>query len=42
MAVDVDKTLKAVIAIHGKLTETQTKAFVADMLKANRYVRNVY
>ena len=42
MAVDVDKALKEIIAVHGGFTEARTNVYVADLVKSNRYVRDVY
>jgi sulfite reductase (NADPH) flavoprotein alpha-component len=42
MAKDVDKALHEVIAEHGKLTEQQAIAYVNQLKKDKRYVRDVY
>lgn len=42
MASDVDKTLRQVIATEGKLTPAQADAYVSNMVRANRYQRDVY
>ncbi|MEO0508963.1 MAG: sulfite reductase subunit alpha [Verrucomicrobiota bacterium] len=42
MAKDVDKALHAVIAEHGKMSEEDAVSYVQAMMKAKRYVRDVY
>ncbi|MGF1910518.1 sulfite reductase flavoprotein subunit alpha [Vibrio kasasachensis] len=42
MAKDVDKTLHAVIAEHGKMSEQESNEYVAQLKKQKRYVRDVY
>ncbi len=42
MAKDVDKTLHQIIAEHGGLGEAGAKAYVEQLKKAKRYVRDVY
>ena len=42
MAADVDQALKQIVAVQGKMTAEQAKAFVADLAKAGRYQRDVY
>ncbi len=42
MAKDVDKALHQVIATHGNMDEAQAEAYVADLKKLKRYVRDVY
>jgi sulfite reductase (NADPH) flavoprotein alpha-component len=42
MAADVEKAVIAVAVDRGKMTETQAKAFVADLKKTGRYQADVY
>ena len=42
MAVDGDRTLKAVVAGEGKLSTEAAEAYVAELTKHHRYVRDVY
>jgi len=42
MAKDVDKTLHDIISEHGKMDEAAAIAYVNDLKKAKRYVRDVY
>ena len=42
MAVDVDKALQEVIAIHGNRTPAEAKQYLVAMTNAKRYVRDVY
>lgn len=42
MAKDVDKALHDIIEAHGKLSAGQAAAYVNDLKKAKRYVRDVY
>jgi sulfite reductase (NADPH) flavoprotein alpha-component len=42
MAVDVDKALQEVIALHGKRTMAEAKQYLVAMTNAKRYVRDVY
>lgn len=42
MAVDVDKALQEVIAVHGKKTAAEAKQYLVAMTNAKRYVRDVY
>lgn len=42
MASDVDKALRQVIAAEGKLTAAEADKYVADMVRAGRYQRDVY
>jgi len=42
MAKDVDKTLHDIISEHGKMDEDAAIAYVNDLKKAKRYVRDVY
>jgi sulfite reductase (NADPH) flavoprotein alpha-component len=42
MAVDVDRTLRQIISTYGRLTEDETRAYVANMVQSKRYVRDVY
>lgn len=42
MASDVDKALRQVIATEGKLTPAESDAYVADLVRAGRYQRDVY
>jgi sulfite reductase (NADPH) flavoprotein alpha-component len=42
MAKDVDKALHDVIATQGSMSEEQAAAYVNQMKKDKRYVRDVY
>ncbi|WP_182867246.1 sulfite reductase subunit alpha [Stieleria mannarensis] len=42
MAVDVDRTLKAIVASEGGMSEKAAEDYVASLGKAKRYVRDVY
>ncbi|HEX8325890.1 MAG TPA: sulfite reductase subunit alpha [Tepidisphaeraceae bacterium] len=42
MAKDVDTALKQVVAKHGNLSEADAAAYVADLAKNKRYLRDVY
>ena len=42
MALDVDKALRQVIATHGNLSPAEADRYVADMVRAGRYQRDVY
>lgn len=42
MAKDVDQTLQDIIAKHGKRDEAGVKAYMNDLKKSKRYVRDVY
>ncbi len=42
MAVDVDKALQEVIAVHGKKSPAEAKQYLAVMINSKRYVRDVY
>ncbi len=42
MANDVDEALKAILAEHGKMTADEAKAYVAQLAKSKRYLRDVY
>lgn len=42
MAIDVDRALQEVIAVHGKKSRGEAKQYLTAMSKANRYVRDVY
>jgi sulfite reductase (NADPH) flavoprotein alpha-component len=42
MAIDVDRALQEVIAVHGKKSAAEAKQYLAAMTNANRYVRDVY
>ena len=42
MARDVDKALHAIVAEHGRLSETEAKAYVAGLVRSKRYQRDVY
>lgn len=42
MAKDVDQTLKAIVAEQSNVTPEAATAFVADLVKQKRYVRDVY
>lgn len=42
MAKDVDATLHDVVARHGEMDATAAHAYVNDLIKAHRYVRDVY
>lgn len=42
MAVDVDKTLKAIVASEGNMSDRKAAEFVAAMATDKRYVRDVY
>ncbi|TWU23888.1 Sulfite reductase [NADPH] flavoprotein alpha-component [Novipirellula galeiformis] len=42
MAADVDRTLKAIVAEHGNMSEEQADQYVASLSKTKRYVRDVY
>jgi sulfite reductase (NADPH) flavoprotein alpha-component len=42
MARDVDAALHAIVAAHGGLDQTGAHAYVNDMIKSHRYVRDVY
>jgi len=42
MAKDVDSALKAVVAQHGGMSDERAQAYVSDMAKSKRYVRDVY
>ena len=42
MAVDVDKALQEVIAVHGKMSASEAKQYLVTMTNAKRYVRDVY
>ncbi len=42
MARDVDQTLHAIIEQQGKMTAAQAKAYVLEMVKQKRYLRDVY
>ncbi len=42
MAVDVDRALHELIAVHGGLSEEEASAYVQELKQQNRYVRDVY
>lgn len=42
MAVDVDRTLHEIVALHGKMNSDTAKQYVANLVKSKRYVRDVY
>jgi sulfite reductase (NADPH) flavoprotein alpha-component len=42
MAVDVDRALQEVIAVHGKRSSPEAKQYLTAMTQAKRYVRDVY
>lgn len=42
MAVDVDRTLKSIIAVQGNLSDQAASDYVATLTKEKRYVRDVY
>jgi sulfite reductase (NADPH) flavoprotein alpha-component len=42
MAADVDKALRQVIAEHGKMSAADADAYVANLVRAGRYQRDVY
>lgn len=42
MAVDVDRTLKEIVAEHGKMSEKEAAEYVTKLAKDKRYVRDVY
>lgn len=42
MAKDVDKALLDIVAEHGNLSEQQAEAYVSNLKKSKRYVRDVY
>jgi sulfite reductase (NADPH) flavoprotein alpha-component len=42
MAVDVERALEAIISGHGKRSSSETKAYLANLTKAKRYVKDVY
>lgn len=42
MATDVDKALQDIIAEHGKVSDQEAKAYLAEMVKAGRYQKDVY
>ncbi len=42
MAIDVDKALQEVIAVHGKMSASEAKQYLVTMTNAKRYVRDVY
>jgi NADPH-dependent sulfite reductase flavoprotein alpha-component len=42
MAKDVDKELRAIVALHGGLDETRAAAYVKQLAADKRYVRDVY
>jgi sulfite reductase (NADPH) flavoprotein alpha-component len=42
MALDVDKALRQVIGTHGGLSPAEADKYVADMIRAGRYQRDVY
>ena len=42
MAVDVDKALRQIVAEHGKLSTADADKYVAELIRAGRYQRDVY
>ncbi|MFE5792097.1 molybdopterin-dependent oxidoreductase [Streptomyces sp. NPDC056503] len=42
MAKDVDRTLKDIVARHGRMTEEEAAAYVKQLATEKRYVRDVY
>ena len=42
MAADVDRALKEVVAEHGGMSDDEAAAYVSELSKTNRYVRDVY
>ncbi|AOW49164.1 bifunctional nitrate reductase/sulfite reductase flavoprotein subunit alpha [Acetobacter ascendens] len=42
MARDVDSALKKIIARHGSMTSEQADAFITDLTRSGRYLRDVY
>ncbi|MNE01081.1 Sulfite reductase [NADPH] flavoprotein alpha-component [compost metagenome] len=42
MARDVDAALKQVVAEHGALSTEQADAYVAELSRSKRYLRDVY
>jgi sulfite reductase (NADPH) flavoprotein alpha-component len=42
MALDVDKALRQVISEHGKLAPVEADKYVAELIRAGRYQRDVY
>ncbi len=42
MAMDVDRTLKSIVAEHGNMSKVEAESFVAQLTKDKRYVRDVY
>jgi sulfite reductase (NADPH) flavoprotein alpha-component len=42
MAKDVDRTLHQIVATAGRMDETQAHAYVNQLIKGHRYVRDVY
>jgi sulfite reductase (NADPH) flavoprotein alpha-component len=42
MAADVDAALHRIVAEQGKITAEQAMAYVAEMSKTGRYLRDVY
>ncbi len=42
MAADVDRALKEVLSVHGKMTDKEAEQYVTAMSKSKRYVRDVY
>ncbi len=42
MAVDVERALEEVISTYGKKSTSEAKAYLANLAKAKRYVKDVY
>jgi sulfite reductase (NADPH) flavoprotein alpha-component len=42
MARDVDKTLQTIVAEQGRLSEAEAKSYIAALVRAKRYQRDVY
>lgn len=42
MAVDVDQALQSIVATHGRLSPEAAKAYVTQLAKAKRYLKDVY
>ena len=42
MATDVDKALRQIVAEHGKLSSSDADKYVAELIRAGRYQRDVY
>jgi len=42
MAVDVERALLETIALHGGMSETEAKSYLATMTDSQRYARDIY